>query len=147
MTQKEKAALKEQQKNNVATVNFLQRAINTFGDKLWEVTGDVALAVKCANTDDTALDGGMGAEEIRKLAAPALYYMQGQYGLQLLLAYGDNTWGYAGLARDKDGDPIIDDEHTYDVKNVKARREFEIPDGDGAKIALGFETTKAFAVS
>lgn len=131
-------------------VGFLQRTVNTFGEKLWEKTADVAIAMKAMNTDKKPLDAGSDA--IRSLKKPGLYYQMSQYGLQLVCVYGDGSWGYAGLAKDKDGDDIIDEEHTYNVQNVQAKRRFVIPgvkDEDGKEVAIpaGFETTKAFAAS
>ncbi len=134
---------------------FLQKTANTFGEKLWEEIGDVAISLKAMNTDAKPL--APGSDAVRALKKPGLYYQNGTFGLQLVCVYGDGSWGYAGLAKDKDGDDIIDDKHTYDIKNVRAKRNYPIKDSAGnavldsegkpVVIPMGFETTKAYVAS
>lgn len=130
-------------KNNntaVTAVQFKQKASKVFGADLWVPIVTLALGAVASNTDETPLSEDA---DIRKLAAPALFYQKGKFGLQLVLKYDERTWSYAHLMHDKDGDPIISENHTYDLKDVQARQEFAIP-GTDSVIAKGYELTKAF---
>ena len=145
MTQAEKRALAAQK----TSAAFIGATVNVFGEKLWTKTADVAIAMKCANTDAKPL--AEGSDAIRALKQPGLYYQNGQYGLQLVTVFGEGKWGYASIARDKDGEQMIDDEHTYDVQNVKALREFKLKNESTGEMEVlftaGFETTKAYPAS
>ena len=127
----------------VTALEIIAKAGSVYGDGLWDKQTDIALSAEASNTDETALDAD---DDIRKLANKAVYYQNNKYGgLQLVLKYGDGTWSYVSLMHDKDGDPIIDDNHTYDLVDCQARRDFEL-EGE-VIIAKGDVFTKAFATS
>lgn len=159
MTQAEKRALAAQQKSapvakftgDMASISDL-----AYGEKLWEVIQDIVVG-KCVNTADNALPFG---SDVSKLAAPAIYYAESMYtgkdgepNLQLLLKPDPktNTVYYAGILRDKDGDPITSDTDEYTVSEVRARREFVIKGSLDEKtgrehvIVEGFHALKAYA--
>jgi hypothetical protein len=134
--------------NNNQKAAFIGSTVNVFGEKLWEVTDDVAIAMKAANTDAKPL--AEGSDAIRAVKAPGLYYQSSQYGLQLVCVFSagkDAKWGYAGIVRDSEGDLRIDEEHTYDVHNVVAKRSFTLKGETTPLFNAGFATTKAYPAS
>ena len=127
----------------VTDLNIIAKAGNVYGDGLWDKETDLVLNAQASNTDDTALDADA---DIRKLANKAMYYQTNKYGgLQLVLKYGDGTWSYISLMHAKDGTAVVDENHTYDIIDCAARRDFEL-DGD-VIIAKGDVFTKAFSAS
>jgi hypothetical protein len=130
------------------TAAFIGQTVRVFGEKLWEHMEDVCLATKCGNTDAKPL--ASGSDAIKALKEPGLYYQQSDYGLQLVCLFKagkDAKWGYASIAKDKEGDPMIDEEHVYDVANVKAVRSFTLKGETTPLFLEGFTTTKAYPAS
>lgn len=91
----------------------------------------------------------------RNLKGPAMYWVKSNLPdvehPQLVIKYEGDGWAYATCIKDKEGEPVLSDDNTYEIHDVKLKSQFKIPnvkDKDGNDIVLqkGFMTTKAYAV-
>lgn len=128
-------------------------ASKMYGKGLWETVTELADGT-VSNKREDALSADT---EVRKLAGPAMYWIKDKFNNeQIVVVVGDGGWYYAGVIRDKDGDPVISDTNEYEIRDVKARSEYKIVDKNGAPvlndkgaqvvIQKGFVTTKAYAL-
>lgn len=129
-------------KQTVASLVVEAQQSKLYFTDLWEAVKTICTAQRCANTVETALGE---KPDFRALTAPAMYYQNSTFGLQLVIKYAGGEVGFVHLMHDKDGDPIVDENDTYTVKDVRAKRSFDL-DGETI-IEAGDELTKAYAVS
>jgi hypothetical protein len=115
------------------------------GGSLWEEVTAIAKKAKTENSVDDALEPGF---KVKDLEAPAVYYVKSKFGTQLLVKYNEKEFNFVGILRGADGEPVISKKDTYDISEMRAVRNFEIPDSDDGKgqpviIAAGSFALKA----
>lgn len=137
-----------------AAIILHNEASKMYGKGLWETVTELAEG-PVSNTMDNALPSDT---DIRKLAGPAMYWLESNRGgvPQIVVVPGDGGWYYAGVIRDKDGEPVESDNNTYAIRDVRAKSEYKLVDaqknpilndkGQQVIIPKGFLTAKAYAI-
>lgn len=135
-------------KNNATEVKVHAIAQKSYGIGLWDKVATIATGV-VSNLITKPLAADV---DPRTLPDNTMHYQRNKFGdVQIVLKYAGAGWCYAGVIRDKEGDPITSDANKYELREVKCRQDFKIPDtddgtGNNVVIEAGFTTVKAYAL-